>query len=66
MNKIVDVVLFFVFWIVFYIDISFCIELELPKTGYGIVVFALSVIGISAMYICVAILVHYLLKKFYK
>ena len=62
-NKIVDVVLFFVFWIVFFIDISFCIKLELPKTGYGIIVFSLSVIGVSAIYICVAVLIHYLLKK---
>lgn len=63
-NKIADFVLFIVFWIVFYIDINFCIELDLSKTWHGIVVFMCSLIGVSALYIGVAFFVHYLLKKF--
>lgn len=65
-SKIVNFAIFIAFWIVFYINISFCMEFGLSKTGHGIVVFIFSLIGVSAIYICALASAYYLLKKNYK
>ena len=60
-SKIANFAIFIAFWIVFYINISFCMEFGLSKTGHGIVVFIFSLIGASAIYIYLCLSVSILL-----
>ena len=62
--KIVDIVLFIVFWIMFYVNIIFSRELGLPTTGKGLTIFIFDIIGICAIYLLLHIIINRILDKF--